>query len=257
MKKATIRTSKGFVRDKNEDCVVVNNLLFKDEINTVLYSEEFNYLAILDGMGGEKYGELASSYGGDFSLMNYEKMMKYKSLEEINQFIINCNQYISNKLCNLEQSRFSGTTIAGVLFLKNYIYVFNVGDSRVYFVYENNPVEQISYDDSLANYLFSKNIIKRSDIEKMPYNKNIIFNALGNEHFNEEKIHTFVYNTKEMKDKLKYIFICSDGVSDFVKLSDLKRCFKYRKLSHIAQKLEDYIFKLKSKDNYSYIIAEI
>ena len=79
MKKATIRTSKGFVRNKNEDCVVVNNLLFKDEINTVLYSEDFNYLAILDGMGGEKYGELASSYGGDFSLMNYEKMMKYKS----------------------------------------------------------------------------------------------------------------------------------------------------------------------------------
>lgn len=248
-----VKNDVGKFKENNEDTLLVDSLIFNNDCDQILETN-VNIACVLDGIGGDNYGELASEFGAAFLSKHKDEVSSY-SKEKILNLINETNTYCKVELSKLEQSRFSGTTLAGVIFHKdcNCISVFNVGDSRVYLV--TDKFELVSYDDSLSNYLYEKGYIKDEDREKFPYQKNMIFNAIGNFKFDKEKIH-YSYINLDLFKNFRYVFICSDGISDYVKKEKLTKFFRSNNLKKSFAKFNKYLAKLSIKDNYSYILIK-
>ena len=138
-------TDTGRVREHNEDNVtIVKNL-----------NEEY-MLAVADGMGGHKAGEVASSIAINHltkSFMEMEKLgdkastVKWmrKEAEEINNEIF---EYTANH----PESKGMGSTLVIAIYSKEYLLFGNIGDSSG-FVIKDNELFKITKDHTLVNLL--------------------------------------------------------------------------------------------------------
>ncbi len=252
-------SNKGKVKPNNEDCFVIDNETYLGD--NEVSKNKANLCAVLDGIGGENFGELASKFGAEFVAENFKEFLVHDK-NSISELLDKCSNYIIKNLSNLKESRFSGTTIAGFMFNKDdkdVVTIFNVGDSRVYYVGQKY-IEQISYDDSMVNYLIKMGLISKADKDKVPVNKNIIFNALGNSHFKVQESHVFSFNMKMSQKKIDYIFCCTDGVTDNISDKELFRLFTHRhpkSLSEIKDRIVNAVEKEGSPDNYSFVILDL
>ena len=198
--KAFYLTDPGKVRSHNEDSVTI----IKNKSNEVL-------MAIADGMGGHRAGEVASSIaithlGHVFADLDTigEKMdavsWLQEKVEEINQMIF---EYTDNN----PDSKGMGTTLVVCVITSNYIIMGNIGDSSGY-VMKNEVLHKVTYDHTLVNLLVTTGELTEEEAEHHP-RKNILMKALGAN--NPVEIDIF-----DVDMDIDALLLCSDGLTSML-----------------------------------------
>ena len=247
----------GRVRQHNEDDALV------------LMDEQLYIVA--DGMGGHACGEVAShiavqsvrEFYTDPAFEHHSRSL-YKELKGSEELdgIASFQQYYLSRAIEYGNrqiyehaagdDRFSdmGTTVVGLAFSGNRVYVAHVGDSRAYRM-RSGGLEQLTEDHSLANEFIRLNVLKPEDLPHFPH-KNVIVRALGLQ--NGVKVDS-AYRTAREGDRF---LLCSDGLSDLLSDEEIAEVLEQASCSrHAAERLVDLALDYGGVDNITVLIVDL
>lgn len=203
--------------------------------------------AVADGMGGHSKGEVASKFIL-IKLRNllYEISDKNTLIEKLH--II--KKDLDNFAIKNPDYKNMGTVIAGILVIKNKIFIFNIGDSRVY---ENNYgyIEQLSQDHSIVYSLYEAGEIEYKEINTHS-KKNIVTSALVADL--KQPLQDIFIKEIDISAQSKEFLICSDGIWESMDTLEIEKCFKS---NNIMECLKLNTLNSGAEDNFSGIYARI
>ena len=163
-------TDVGKVRDHNEDSVII------------IKNHKDDYLmAVADGMGGHRAGEVASSiaisYLSKQFMDNFYDLSKDDAIIWINDVVKDINKEIFRYEAENKECVGMGTTLVLAIVTKEYILFGNIGDSSG-FVIKNEELHKVTVDHSLVNLLVEAGEITEEEARDHP-RKNVLMKALG------------------------------------------------------------------------------
>ena len=150
----------GQVRSANEDAHLVADDL----------------VAVADGMGGHRAGEVASAA----TVQVLETMVGHRSLADLVLAVHMANRTINDRAADDDDLRGMGTTVCVVGVVDEdgeHVAVLNVGDSRVY-LSADGELRQLTEDHSLVETLVREGRITPEEAEVHPQ-RNVLTRALG------------------------------------------------------------------------------
>ena len=208
-----------------------------------------NLLIVADGMGGHKAGDLASRYAVE-TMVEYIRDAKKEErpIPLLGAAIHTANDAVAAKAKSSRDLEGMGTTVVAAAVQGEYLYIANVGDSRLYLI--DREIEQMTRDHSLVEEMIRVGELKREDARKHP-DRNVITRAVG--------VHTPVkidfFDVKLERGDI--ILLCSDGLTNMVEDPEILRIVrKSSSLKEAAQKLVNEANKNGGKDNISVVLAE-
>ena len=193
-------TDTGIVRDHNEDSVII-----------VENEDGSKLLAVADGMGGHKAGEVASSIAISYLSKRFSesffKMSKASAVEWIKTCANEINGQIFKYTEENPESKGMGTTLVLSIITDDYILFGNIGDSSG-FVMKDGKIHKVTKDHTLVNLLLAAGELTEEEAKNHP-KKNILMNALGK----NDPIEIDIFDCNmEVSD----ILLCSDGLTTMV-----------------------------------------
>lgn len=207
-----------------------------------------NLLVVADGMGGHKAGDFASRYTVETMVDHIGKAEETRPIPLLSAAIHQANDFVIEKARSDKSMEGMGTTVVAATLIDGYLYVANVGDSRLYLL--NQEIEQITTDHSLVEEMIRVGELQRKDARSHP-DRNIITRAIGVR--TPVKIDFFDVKL-EKGDK---ILLCSDGLTNMVEDEDIFRIVKKSSsLEEAAKHLVNEANKNGGKDNISVVLAE-
>lgn len=221
-------TDPGKVRSHNEDSV------------TIINNEKKEYLlAVADGMGGHKAGEIASSIAINHLTESFYQLPTLKDKDSAIEWMRTVVQEINNKIFEytdkFPDSKGMGTTLVMAIKTDDYILFGNIGDSSG-FVIKNNTLHKVTKDHTLVNLLVSTGELTEEEAKYHP-RKNVLMRALGAN--NPIEVDIFDVDTS-----VKGIFLCSDGLTNMLTTEQIEKA-----LNDEEQSIEDTVLKLIKKSN--------
>ena len=200
-------TDAGKVRSHNEDSVIV------------VRNENDDYLlAVADGMGGHRCGEVASyiaiSYLGKHFQDTFRNLEKEEAIEWIRHSVNEVNNLIFNHAEEHIESKGMGTTLVLAISTKDYVLFGNIGDSSG-FAMKDNCLHKITYDHTLVNLLVTAGELTEEEAKEHP-KRNVLMKALGAN--NPVEVDIFDCNN-EVSD----ILLCSDGLTNMLDQETIER----------------------------------
>ena len=193
-------TDTGMVRDHNEDSVIIT----ENEDGSKL-------LAVADGMGGHRAGEVASSIAisslSKRFAESFFKMSKASAVEWIKNAANEINTQIFKHAEENPESKGMGTTLVLAIVTDEYILFGNIGDSSG-FVMKDNKIHKVTKDHTLVNLLLAAGELTEEEAKNHP-KKNILMNALGI----NDPIEIDIFDCNMDIDD---ILLCSDGLTTMV-----------------------------------------
>ena len=143
----------GMVRKNNEDnflfdgkCLEEENCGLKNVINFKAPVTNGMMMAVLDGMGGEDFGEAASHAAARELQQAQRKLSDYFVSEK--KFLLRLSQRLNDTVVHAKRALDTermGTTLVLLYFTSKRVYVCNIGDSRAYCLRDGEFL-QISQD---------------------------------------------------------------------------------------------------------------
>ena len=191
-------TDAGKVRGHNEDNVTIIN----NNHNEYL-------LAVADGMGGHKAGEVAS------------------------EIAINCLSEGFYRLDTLGDKDTAIDWLRDIVTEINILYG-NIGDSSGY-AYKNNKLYKVTKDHTLVNLLVATGELTAEEAKYHP-RKNVLMRALGA----NDPIEIDIF---DVDTSVKGLFLCSDGLTNMLTEEQIE------KILNSDLSIEDTIVKLIRKAN--------
>ena len=231
----------GSIRKINQDNYLCEGMYRSNEEDTKIYPltgevslKKCSVFGVFDGLGGEQCGEVSSylaakraaqtEWDGNLKTMLYD-------------FCIAANEEICN-FAREEQLQSTGTTVAMLAFQGNWVYVCNLGDSRIFQITEQ-AIEQISKD----------HVAPCAHGQKPPLSQCL---GIPKEEFViEPYIIRFRYKVGE-----RYL-ICSDGVTDMVSESELQALAVGNNTKAASQRILEQALDRGGRDNTTLILLEI
>jgi len=193
-------TDPGKVREHNEDSVII----VKNHNNEYL-------LAVADGMGGHRGGEIASSIAISHIGKSFRDLGKLGKKEDailwIKNVVSEANVQIYKYTEENPEAAGMGTTIVMALLTEEYLLFGNIGDSSGY-VYKDNQVHKITNDHTLVNLLLKSGEITEEEAKDHP-RKNVLMKALGATTNVEMDIF-------DVETDVEGLFLCSDGLTNML-----------------------------------------
>jgi protein phosphatase len=220
-------TDTGKVRDHNEDSLIILN-----------NSNNEYLLAVADGMGGHKAGEVASSIAINYLKQEFEKIDTIGSKKDAIKWIRDCVNEINDEIfeytSNNIESKGMGTTLVIAIRTKDYTLFGNIGDSSGY-VFKDKKLFKVTKDHTLVNLLIATGELTETDAQYHP-KKNILMKALGA--INPAEVDIF-----DVENDINGIFLCSDGLSNMLSNEQVETVLN----SELS--IEDKLAKLIKKSN--------
>jgi len=220
-------TDPGKVRTHNEDSV------------TIISNENKEFiLAIADGMGGHKAGEVASSIAIEqikekfFSLDSLGN--KENAIEWLREVVKEINNKIFEYAKKNPESKGLGTTLVIALKTEDYILYGNIGDSSGY-VIKNNTLHKVTKDHTYVGMLLNTGKISEETAKNHP-GKNLLTRALGA----NDPIEIDIF---DIDTSVKGLFLCSDGLTNMLTEEQIE------KILNSDLPIEEAVVKLIRKAN--------
>lgn len=234
-------TDSGKVRDHNEDnLVVLSNV-----------SGEY-LLAVADGMGGHKAGEVASSIAIEYLKEKFSSMISIGSKEEaiswIRTTVSEINDRIFKYTYDHEESKGMGTTLVVCIYTNSFLLFGNIGDSSG-FVYKDNKLFKVTKDHTLVNLLISTGELSEEEAKFHP-KKNVLMKALGA--VNPAEVDIF-----DVENNIDGILLASDGLTNMLSVEQIENVLKME-LS-LEEKTRKLIMKSNNRggtDNISVVLLD-
>jgi serine/threonine protein phosphatase PrpC len=224
-------TDVGRVRDGNEDD-------FIDQSNRL------GLVAVADGMGGHRAGEVASATALE------ALRAAVASGQPLRDAIEGANDAVLEKSVSDQELAGMGTTLtAGMLGSDGYLVVGHVGDSRAYLV-RDGELTQITDDHSLVEEMVRGGELTREQAEVHP-RRSIITRALGI----DPEVEVDEYPIElQSGDR---ILLCSDGLTTMVRPDEIASILsREHDPRRAAQLLVDAANAAGGEDNITAVIAE-
>ena len=220
-------TDPGKVRSHNEDSVTIISNNNKEYV-----------LAIADGMGGHKAGEIASKIAIEHikdSFYSLETLgNKDTAVEWLRIIVKEINKKIFDYAKKNPESKGLGTTLVIAIKTENYILYGNIGDSSGY-VIKNNILHKVTKDHTYVGMLLTNGKLSEESAKNHP-GKNLLTRALGAN--NPIEIDIFDIDTS-----VKGLFLCSDGLTNMLADEQIE------KILNSDLRVEDVVVKLIKKAN--------
>lgn len=229
-------TDPGKIRDHNEDSVTI----VKNASGEIL-------MAVADGMGGHKGGEIASSIaissiGRRF--MNASTVgNKEDAINFIKEIVSEANVSLYKYTKENPESNGMGTTIVLALLTKNFLLFGNIGDSSG-FVIKDKKLYKVTNDHTLVNLLVQSGELTPEEAKDHP-RKNVLMRALGA----NMTVEMDIFDIETVVDG---VFLCSDGLTNMLDFSQIERVLDGN--LGIDEKLQKLILKANNRggtDNIS------
>ena len=234
-------TDAGKVRNHNED-----NLIILSNTN-----DEY-LLAVADGMGGHKAGEVASSIAIEYIKDKFSGLStignKENAINWIRQTVREINENIFKYTSEHIESKGMGTTLVVSVFTKDYLLFGNIGDSSG-FVFKDNKLFKVTKDHTLVNLLISTGELSVEDAKFHP-KKNVLMKALGA--VNPAEIDIF-----DVETDVDGILLSSDGLTNMLNIDQIENVLKMD--ISLEEKARKLIMKSNNRggtDNISVALLE-
>ena len=238
--KAIAVTDVGKKRTMNQDYV----FLSKDPVGNLP-----NLFIVADGMGGHKAGDFASRYAVNTIRENIEQDDDTNPVKLLRSAIERANREIIRKASRESEYEGMGTTLVAATIIRGYMYIANVGDSRLY-VINREEIRQVTRDHSLVEEMVRMGEIRREEARFHP-DKNIITRAIGAGYY--VKVDFFGHTLRD-NDK---ILLCSDGLSNMLEDDEIFEIVN--RDEEIARRAGELINRANTyggKDNISVVLVE-
>ena len=220
-------TDPGKVRTHNEDSVIILN----NNNNEFL-------LAVADGMGGHKAGEVASQIAIDHLHDEFEKLetfgTKENAIDWLRNIVVEINNMIFDYTSKNPDSKGMGTTLVVAIKTNDYILYGNIGDSSGY-VIKNEKLHKVTKDHTLVNLLVSTGELTEEEAKYHP-RRNVLMRALGA----NDPIEIDIF---DVDTNIKGIFLCSDGLTNMLTDEQIEKILN----SNLS--IEEAVVKLIRKSN--------
>lgn len=265
--KVSGRSHPGKVRPNNEDHYVVvrryrGREILRSSIPKELLDapEDHAYtLAVADGMGGRKFGDLASllafltgwELGGD----EIKWMVKFneKEKEELQQkaqvFFRLINRALEEKISENPRMAGMGTTLTICYTTGRELFVMHAGDSRAY-LHRAGKLRQLTRDHNVAQLLVDSGLADREspDAKRM---KHVLTNVLGGPE--QGLVVDVEHHQLEEGDAL---LLCTDGLNEMVTDAEIARILGRDPVPEDACiALEQLALERGAKDNVTVVVA--
>lgn len=174
-------------------------------------------LAVADGMGGAKAGEVASGMAVSIVAEEMSERMggdasTGSDSDELSDALVKvvelANERIRDEGTSNPNRRGMGTTLTAVWIYDDVAQIAHVGDSRAYLFRKGN-LTQLTKDQSLVEKLLEDKIISPEEAERMAA-RNIILQALGSEEDLE------VAHPRQRIQDGDTLLLCTDGLTGVV-----------------------------------------
>ncbi|MCI9197447.1 MAG: Stp1/IreP family PP2C-type Ser/Thr phosphatase [Lachnospiraceae bacterium] len=166
-----------------------------------------NLFVVADGMGGHNAGDYASSCAVQELVDTIKKNADYNPVKIIRYGMESANLKVLDEAGKSEERKGMGTTMVVATIIGNYVYVANVGDSRLYLIHQG--IHQITKDHSLVQEMVRMGELREEEARDHP-DKNIITRALGV----ARSLDVDFFDLEIGPDTM--ILMCSDGLSNMV-----------------------------------------
>lgn len=163
-------------------------------------------MAVADGMGGHKAGEIASAMAIE-TLRDYQGQ-KDDLRQMLNDLILQADQRIFAAQDADPNCQGMGTTLTIAVVKDNLLYTGHVGDSRAYLCRDNSLL-QITTDHSLVNELLKQEQITQEEALNHPQ-KHLLLQALGSGNKLNVEINCFSLERSDI------ILLCTDGLNNML-----------------------------------------
>ena len=185
-----------------------------------------NLLIVADGMGGHQAGDMASRYAAEVIVSHIKRSRERNPIRVLRSAIETANERVLEKAAENEELSGMGTTVVAATVVENYLYVANVGDSRLYLIRDH--IRQITRDHSLVGEMVRAGELSPEQARNHP-NKNIITRAVGA----GQKLEIDFFDEDLRKGDI--LLLCSDGLSNMVEDEEIEKIIKSgRELPKIA-----------------------
>ena len=200
-------TDPGKVRTHNEDSVII----VKDKSGEYL-------MAVADGMGGHKGGEIASSIAISHIGKKFEELenigTKESAINWIQTEVSEANSLIYKYTAEHPESAGMGTTLVMSVLTKDYLLFGNIGDSSG-FVMKDEKLHKVTYDHTLVNLLVSAGELTKEEAKDHP-KKNVLMKALGA----STQVDVDIFDCDMDIDE---ILLSSDGLTNMLDTEQIER----------------------------------
>ena len=220
-------TDPGKVRSHNEDSV------------TIISNEHDEFiLAVADGMGGHKAGEVASAIAIDHIRESFYSLETVGSKEDaidwLRMIVKEINEKIFEYADNNPGSKGLGTTLVIAVKTNNYILYGNIGDSSGY-VIKNSTLHKVTKDHTYVGMLLTNGRLTEETAKNHP-GKNLLTRALGA----NDPIEIDIF---DIDTSVKGLFLCSDGLTNMLTDEQIE------KILNSNLPIEEAVIKLIKKAN--------
>ncbi len=241
----------GKVREKNEDSLLVNDLLVSgvsmDRPECVQSYKARQIYVVADGMGGRQRGEVASKTVLQVIKKRYRDIRKAGDISEI----MSLAKENLNTIARDDRNNYGmGTTVSGIFLTDKEAFLFNCGDSRVYRLQEGS-LEKLTRDHSVVQELFDFGMITEDEMRFHPQ-KNIITSAV----IADLRDSPPEFDIRALSISVDSTFlICTDGLWESVKREEMEGCFIDQEIT--LQCLFERAVSAGGTDNISAIVLRV
>ena len=188
----------------------------EDQANIVVNANGDVLMLVCDGMGGHNKGDYASNTAIELLSEVFKKTTRFYipflTKRWLTRQIKIANQEIYKASLVNETYQDMGTTLVAALITEKHIVIANIGDSRAYFVLDDN-LKKVTEDQSYVEYLYRTGKITKEEIKTHP-KRHVLMNALGI--YPSLTLELLTFNNEN-----KPILICSDGLYNNLSESEI------------------------------------
>jgi serine/threonine protein phosphatase PrpC len=249
------RTDTGRVREKNEDSFVVADLAggsLGGQAGTARFEigERGVLLAVSDGMGGHKAGEVASALVVQSlprALGELAGRMPDDALLE--RAVLDANRTV-REAAHAPGREKMGATLTALYVHGPMVHIAEVGDSRA-FVVRGGVIQQVTKDQSYVQLLIDVGALRPEDAERAPM-RGVILQSMG-----QDKPVNVALGRLELRRRDCFV-LCSDGLSNKVGADEIRDVLRAsRNTDEACARLVDLANERGGEDNITVIVAGV
>ena len=203
-------------------------------------------LAVADGMGGAKAGEVAAQVAVD-TVGGLEAPVR---AEDVRGAVTRANRAIRDMASGDADKQGMGTTLTAAMLDAGRLDVVHVGDSRAY-LWRDGQLRQVTEDHSVVAELVRRGSITAEEAEQHPH-RNVITRALGA----EAEVDADVVSTELKVGDV--VLLCSDGLSSYVPQATIAEVLaESETLDDAARGLVECANAAGGTDNVTVVLARV
>lgn len=255
-------TDCGKVRKNNEDAFLglvidANGVRFLGKIGEAGSESSDFVFAVSDGMGGAKAGEFASKIAVEKItkiLPGFFNRGRHPSDADFEDALRNvfCETHRALEYLGscYEECRDMGATLSLCWFTPEKMYFAHVGDSRIYRLTADHPIQQVTEDDTYVGWLFRNGQINERELKTHP-RRNVLQKSLGGGHqFAEPQVGSVPILPGDR------FLLCTDGVTDGLYDERLEETLRERG-GETAKEIVRLAIEASGRDNTTALVVDV